>query len=74
MGGGHNSFCPNFLSLPESRIRLGGAFLSHMGVGGVEEGGEYYSSGVIEDRKPRKGRVWGLFFAFGGTKTRFLVR
>ena len=33
-GGGNNIFCPNFVPLPESRICLGNAFLSHMGGGG----------------------------------------
>ena len=35
-GGGHNMFCPNFVSLPESGICLGNAFLSHIGGGGEE--------------------------------------
>ena len=45
-GGGHTHFCPNLLSLPESRICLGNAFLAHMG-----EGEEKYSFEVIGYRK-----------------------
>ena len=79
--GGHNIFCPNFVSLPESRICLGNAFLSHMGEGGgVFGGGEYYSFEVIVYRKPRRGvrgyppPTVGTFLGiFGYYKARFWV-
>ena len=72
------TFCPNFVSLPEIRICLGNAFLSHIGGGGVLlGGGEYYSFEVIVYRKPRRGRVYPpptvrTFLDFF-TKNRFLV-
>ena len=35
---GTTFFCPNFVSLPEIRICLGNAVLSHLGGGGGEVG------------------------------------
>ena len=70
-GGGGQHFGPNFVSLPESRICLGNAFLSHMGGGGgcmEEENTTLDMFEVIVYRKPQRGR--GTFL---GIKTRCLV-
>ena len=62
-GGGKQFFCPNFVSFTESRMSFGQCiFFAHIRGGGgwgLFGSGEYSSSEVIVNRKPRRGRVVG---------------